>query len=519
MPRVTPELAAALRKHVPGEGDEAVAGRRALTYLALVAEPDPRSGYWPFHQEAAALCRGDRRLAIWQQARVEALLEALARHVPLAWVRAVPRRSCTQVMRLDLPPALQALLESEPERRREMPPKARLVDPGTGRPPARDAGRQRRAEALEVARASVPEGAPEEVVALLHDLNALPTDRFTDCLTSAEDALFAMAREQYDGRGYLSVDHALRAALAVRAPVYKMTERTLRLSPACSSAVTLRKALRRRTFPKALEIDMASAQLALAASLWDVPAVRDFLREARDQGKSWWDELIGHLRATFPGGAYRPSEHYGLVKGALKGTTYGIIFTMAIRNLRRFGNPDRMRPKERADYDALVNDLEGIFGADIERIGQAVLEHPLVSRLLEKRGKATQQIRRRKGARDCFGRWIPTSASGKEGSGDENEGRPARSVLAEVMQNAELFVMLRVGRRVLDDPELQMLLWQHDGLTLRPRRRSRPSDYRCAVRKAREALEEGLRALEAQLDCPEIVTWLTVDYAPEGKGL
>jgi hypothetical protein len=322
-----------------------------------------------------------------------------------------------------------------------------------------------------------------------------------------------MARSEYAGRAYLSVERAIQAALAIRAPVYKMTDRTLRLSPACTSAVSLPKAVRRAVFRDAIEVDLASSQLALAASLWDVPELRAYLRQARDDGASWWGMLIDHLMDTFPNHAFTPDD-FDLVKGALKGNTYGIMFSMAKRNLRSFGNPETMRPAEREAYAAMTTELERIFQAPVRKIGAAFLAHPLVKRLLDRRGKILHFIRSHTGTTDCFGRWVSTEDPGKGGG-----RRGTSSVLAEFMQNAELFVMLRVGRAALDDSELQLLLWQHDGITVMPRRRSRPSDYTNAVRKLETALAEGLRALEHVVGCPQVETWLTVDYAPEGKVL
>jgi hypothetical protein len=103
---------------------------------------------------------------------------------------------------------------------------------------------------------------------------------------------------------------------------------------------------------------------------------------------------------------------------------------------------------------------------------------------------------------DCFGRRIETT-------GD----RSPKSVLAEYMQNAELRVMLPVGEKVLEDPELKFGIWQHDGVTIAPKRR-RPRAYRKAVHRAREALQKGCTYLEA-LGVDPIETELTVDYGSD----
>jgi hypothetical protein len=519
VPDVTAELACALRRHVPGETDLAAACRRALAYLKLTAARDPRSGYWLFHQEAAALCRGNSRLAERGMAGVTEILDALAERVGLVRAEAVPGRSCTQVIALELPRGLQDTFDTEIGRRARralcaQQEKAQqgepcvFVDPGTGEPTASSLVKPR-SKVVKQAKESILEDAPEEVVAFMDKLNGLRKTRFTRRLNDAEKTLYALARERYTGRGYIGIERLIRAACAVRAPVYKMTSRTLRLSPACQSAYGLPKAMRRTVFAKALEVDMASAQLALAAALWDVPELRDFLRAAREEGSSWWGELIGYLRTEFPANVYEPDD-YGLVKAPLKGGTYGIMYTMAKKNLRRFGNPDTMQTKELEEYETMTAELERIFQAPLEAIGEAFLAHPLVQPLLKRRNNMLRFIRNHQGITDCFGRWLST-----EDPGSQDGRRGAASVLAEWMQNAELFVMLHVGRAALEDSELYFLLWQHDGITVVPRRQNRPSAYASAVERMETALGEGLQALQRRVGCPEIITWLTVDYAPE----
>ncbi len=512
--------------------------RRALVYLKMVARPDPRSGYLPFHETAVAHIRGAPSLADRHEARVydlaERLQEAVAKDIKIGNAGPPPFRvvghakgqNCVQITPFALPEPLEEAFSEEASRALlaittgDLRATVNLESGNKGRPERRQKRRKRRRRKAE--RTGKRHDVPDRAQRLQQKLHDLPEDRFRSNLKSAKDKLLTLAEERAEGQPgagaapeRLPYLRQLRSIADVSVPLYKFTGSTLRLTPAGPSLAALPKKMRRAVFSDYLEVDMSSAQLALAGSLWDFPALREFLRECPGSDRSWWTELAGHLAEELPAPHYDSGKHFEAVKGSLKGLTYGLFFGMQRKNLRRLGNPNGPSTDEKRYYESArkMNLLflgkarfpreKRAIQARAGKVGSALLSHPLIEGLLRRREQLLHRIRRDGGITDCFARSLNTG-----------EGRDAKSVLAEYMQNAELRVMLPVGEKVLGDTELKFGLWQHDGVTIAPRRR-KPWAYRQAVEKTREALQRGREGLSEEMGVPPIETELTVDYGDE----
>lgn len=537
-PNVTEGLYRKIEDHLPQVAADPEL-RRALVYLKMVARPDPRSGYLPFHETAVAHIRGAPSLADRNEARVydlaERLQEAVAEDMSTGDVGSplfrivghAKGQNCVQITPFALPKPLEEAFSEEASQvllaipTSDLRATVNLESGNKGRPERRQKRRKRRRRKAE--RTGERLDVPDRVQRLQKELHRLPQRRFRSNLKSAKDRLLALAEDRAKeqlgagaapkGLPYLG---QLRSIADVSLPLYKFTGSTLRLTPAGPSLAALPRKMRRAVFSDYLEVDMSSAQLALAGSLWEFPALREFLKECTGNKKSWWTELAGHLAEELPAPRYNPDKHLKTVKGTLKGFTYGLFFGMQRRNLRRLGNPNAPSTDAEQYYKSarkmnllflgetrVPRPKERVIQARARKVGNALFRHPLIEGLLRRRDQLLYRIRRDGGITDCFGRFVTTG-----------EDRDPKSVLAEHMQNAELRAMMPVGETVLSNPELKFGLWQHDGVTIAPRRR-KPWAYRQALEETREALQRGRKGLGEEMDVPPIETELTVDYGEE----
>ena len=513
-PYITQELYEALSEHLPTPVAEDDALRAAVVFLRLFAHTDPRGEGLVFGEAAAALVKGNANLAMHHKTGVRSMLYALEEHLGADITDYVPGRYCSQVKALPLPPKLEAVFESERERQAKTPLKDR-VNVRTGTRLGRATAKTERRRVQEAANATVRADAPKRVKELLGRLNALPPNRFSKYMRRLKDALIgpgddlpaSVAAYRKDTPARTSALNILTRAGRVRAPLYQMTKKTLRLSPYGATVAALPGTLRQHMFEGCLEIDADSIQLALAGALWDLETVQAILRESLGGGPSWWDILVGHLLNAFPTNVYdgEPASFKAL-KGICKGFTYAMMFGMSRRNLRRLA-------LEAGDgFCAAAEAACTILGAETPTdIGTVLLQHPAVREIIQARQQRFRAIKAEGGIEDVFGRWIQlTPAEGSEPP-EEAATREVQSVLAEAMQSMEMKAMLPVGEAALESPSMYMYLWQHDGITVRPKKSDRPSRYQAVVDILNEAFQKGLEGMQERLGCGPIYTKLSVD--------
>ena len=143
--------------------------------------------------------------------------------------------------------------------------------------------------------------APTEIAELqdhLHNLTSrLFTDRFQNHIQQVRGTLYESAAEiARPSPRQKAIEASLRHMMLQPMPVYKAARRSARLFPANASFLTVPSDIRRTFLQDCLEVDMASSQLALVASLWDLPKIRAFLAA----GNSFWQSMIDHLCSAFP---------------------------------------------------------------------------------------------------------------------------------------------------------------------------------------------------------------------------
>ena len=492
-----------------------------LVWALLRSRPDRYNGGFVVDQKGGRFVRGWDPDSDRQDVGLRALLQGLADGLPQdgglfnvdGYSRQTAQRGrtgpgrATAISELALPQSVYDAREYELEHGADDP----LVHAVTGRQyvPGRD-----RPEAVRkaLARASdhSPSDTPAETTELIDYLHGRRIDNYTRRLSAVLPALTQHARRIEDR----DVRHAhidtLRRLRLQPLPGYKTTERTQRLSPHGTSFAGAPKWIRRAVFADCVEIDMASAQLALVAALWDVPSVRAFL----ESGDSIWDELSRWLAGGFSRAQFDHDRDGPRLKGILKKQIYSICFGRSVDNIVQWGSPYVRGLKEKARRDATVTAVRGMFYHRPSAVGRRLIGHPLLANLLGARERRSSDIERDGGLADVFGRQY---VLGEQRGGKRVE---TRNALAAEAQAAEHFVMLRVARMFMDaakaagddTPQAQILLWQSDGLTFKVRQKDR---WRHWVERAEAGLQRGCRELEGLTGCPTVHTKLTVDHEPD----
>ena len=106
---------------------------------------------------------------------------------------------------------------------------------------------------------------------------------------------------------------------------------------------------------------------------------------------------------------------------------------------------------------------------------EKIISHPIVNRILRAAGKQMREIKRNKGGIDAFGEEIKLT-----------KGRTARSILAQISQSYEMYLLLPVVE-YLETTNSKMVFWMHDGFTMIKGR-----DYSKVKRKCEEINQEKL---------------------------
>jgi len=223
----------------------------------------------------------------------------------------------------------------------------------------------------------------------------------------------------------------LRAIEEQPMPIYGFSGNTVRLTTLNSSIQTIDGDLRHILTAGWIELDLSSAQLAIAGKDWGVQKVVDFLSE----GKSIWKELSSFLSLPMR------------AKPALKQGLYSAVYGALENNIRRF-----------------ILRKAGSEGIDVpEDKAKRFKEHPLVQELLEAREEKLSRIQEEGGAKDCYGRWIDYDGIEKK--------KPQRSILAQLNQAREMWLLepvLRLAEEQDEGPQAwEVTLLQHDGFSIK----------------------------------------------------
>lgn len=206
---------------------------------------------------------------------------------------------------------------------------------------------------------------------------------------------------------------------------YGDSERTVRLHALGGNPHQFPRELRKKLFGGLIEADLKAAQLSIVAELWKVEPLRVLLRD----GRSVWKVLAD--AADVPLDTHKP---------LLKRTVYSIVFGMSERNLVKqlvCGVP--LEPEVSLD----------------RRRARRLLRHPILSGLMEARAQQIEAVNRAGGLQDAYGRFQVVTRR-----------RRARSILSHVVQSYELRLMEPILDVLDRQPQLYLVSWLHDGVTL-----------------------------------------------------
>lgn len=238
---------------------------------------------------------------------------------------------------------------------------------------------------------------------------------------------------------YLSI---LRTTWVQPQPFYKYSrkKRTDRIFGYNPSALRLPGKVRKILTRDFVTLDLKSAHLVIAASLWNVPEV---LERLEDETYSVWGDLMGY----FGLGHLDPSESlYEWVKKKLKHATYSVIYGMPGPNIK----------------GAFTLGMRVMLG---DNAGQRLSEHWLIRKLLEARRRELERIE-----------VVGFAKTATEIVAEVSEDHDARSVMATVAQSYEQEIMKEilvyeqehVEKRKAENrkKDFQVMLWLHDGAQL-----------------------------------------------------
>jgi hypothetical protein len=374
----------------------------------------------------------------------------------------VPKERCRTIINDGIHPSVVAAIERDLQT-----PPSELTDRlyvVSGKPMRAQHGHHTR-QAWERQLPEARQRAPSETARMIFDhMNGISPRRLSKITDRIPEAMDRVMRRPYSSTVaetnvqrmyYLQV---LRNINAQHKPFYRFSAngRTDRIFGWNRSALDLPSDVRRVLFDGYHNIDLKSAHLCIAASLWGAELAE---RRLRDPEYSVWDDLMQHYTPIIQDatGDSEPSQSlYSAVKGCLKPAVYSTVYGMPEPNVK--GKlTERMR-------DVLGEDA----GSDA---GDYFGRHDLMRSLFDARKEQLEQIQRTGGMRAADGRWINLNPS---------HNNPAASVLATVAQSYEQALM-----RVLVEYEqettsrFRVCLWLHDGAYVQMRsRRARMKDLR-----------------------------------------
>ena len=271
-------------------------------------------------------------------------------------------------------------------------------------------------------------------------MNSLPPTLFTKLIRSnAKATIEAIKKLSTDSEHQWNI---FSSVIDDPVQIYQPSDKTVRIFPVGERIVSLKSEIR-RVFTKGMsEADLKSAQFSIAATLWDIPSVKEFLK---NDGDMW--EYLYQLGTTN--------------KDALKKALYSLMFGM--------------------HYFGIMKQLEAI---DIRY--RDFIELPLIKDLVIARNKEMKRILKNGGAETCFGNFLKLEAEQDE-----------KSILAQCCQAMELkllFPVIEIAMTRRGMKGFAIALWQHDGFTLHSHAAARSDYYKqlCSFLVDHQAYELGI---------------------------
>jgi hypothetical protein len=376
---------------------------------------------------------GAERLLRQHRYRSSSLLEAWqANFTPISWTVYDPRQQKARVITDNgfsdrLAEATCAELSTPVH---QLQDRCYLV---SGQPYRAAKARQHRIEDSDAAKIATQErldtAGCQQVQVLAAYLNSLPSARFTKLLQRLDDA-YAVADAIKDEQRRQRAYRGLRAFADQPQQFYapSVAGRSVRLFGHNAGLATLPREVRKALLRDHTSVDLKAAQLAIVATLWDVPSVKQFLEQDRSDG-SIWQDLCEMLGLTYTADNKR----------GIKQLVYALCFGGGTKR-----KDDAIPKKVRESFP------------DVPDLAKRFVALPMIDDLLKARQKAAEKVTADQGGSDCFGNWIPL----QEGYGK------AASVLACQAQAVELRLLWPVVEAARTSDELDIVCWLFDGATL-----------------------------------------------------
>jgi len=297
-------------------------------------------------------------------------------------------------------------------------------------------------------------------------LNSLPYSHFTKGDIDAAYEVAQVLDKAIAERNTATVDkrHHRRMVFAVYdmpKPFYTPLANKESITPRMygSTLTFMTSSIRHALHPDWIDFDIRNCHIAIIAYLFDAPRTREFLAT----GASFWQELMNYMNIA--------PEKWEQAKEFLKVALYSIAFG-------------------KHPSDANTN-LENELGCRGIWWDKQFTTHPIVQEITHVLATAKNAIKAKNGMQSAYG-WLALDDGRKS-------TRKVDSILCCAIQSYELSivsscVMLVENERTSDNSDFDIVLWQHDGLSIALKKSASVDAIASRLQKAvtRRASEYGM---------------------------
>jgi hypothetical protein len=279
-------------------------------------------------------------------------------------------------------------------------------------------------------------------------LNNLPARTFYIAAEQFSEASSYIS-QNYDGR---KAEYRMLQLFKMRqdaVPVYNLSRsrRTARIFDTNTPLQFMPSDIRKILYPKWVEADLVQAQLRIAATDWQLPALQHFLNQPGQSGDyiNVWHDIYEHMKLD------KQSASFNDVKPAIKKAVYSIMYG--------------------AGRKRIIKDFEeglSLFDLNLKNPIKAMFKHPVLKSLLKRRRHVMKWLKGRATVEDALGQRLHVNPVS------------LRSTLALLAQSRETWLLepaldeaMNEARKDASDVRFRITLWQHDGFSFTCRDQSR----------------------------------------------
>ena len=300
------------------------------------------------------------------------------------------------------------------------------IDFRTGNKWSKNAAGEQRLKCRDEALSKLDMAHNDDARRIIQYLNELPPNKWSGIRDHLPELRAIAATEPHEP----TRTYALNVLMAVETqpqPFYAPVEQSPRIYTVQSTFLGLPRALRKRLVEHMgwYSLDLAHAQLAIVAKIWEIPELSEFLTA----GGKFWREILDYMGYAEP------------YKDLLKRGTYALVFGAGEERLSSIF-PDN------SHYNKWKS-------------------HPLIKALLKARTRTMAKIKRAGYAEDAYGhRWELQEWEAVDGTNKyPYKANNVRSIMAAVAQSYEL-ALIAPALDIVEDAgrKTQLVYWLHDGI-------------------------------------------------------